>query len=80
MDVKVILLIILVIILVGILVILLFMSLDFNVFFGVLVGLGDLELFKILKERGFKKVFKWLMVFLGFIFLVISIVCWVLVK
>ncbi|MBT1402579.1 preprotein translocase subunit SecG [Mycoplasma bovis] len=80
MDVRAILSIILVIISVGILVISMLMSPDSNGFSGALVGSGDLELFKTSKERGFKKVLKWSMVFLGLILLILSIVCWALAK
>ncbi|WP_427909474.1 preprotein translocase subunit SecG [Mycoplasmopsis bovis] len=80
MDVRAILSIILVIISAGILVISMLMSPDSNGFSGALVGSGDLELFKTSKERGFKKVLKWLMVFLGLILLILSIVCWALAK
>ncbi|QQH21497.2 preprotein translocase subunit SecG [Mycoplasmopsis bovis] len=80
MDVRAILSIILVIISAGILVISMLMSPDSNGFSGALVGSGDLELFKTSKERGFKKVLKWSMVFLGLILLILSIVCWALVK
>ncbi|QQH21885.1 preprotein translocase subunit SecG [Mycoplasmopsis bovis] len=76
MDVRAILSIILVIISAGILVISMLMSPDSNGFSGALVGSGDLELFKTSKERGFKKVLKWSMVFLGLILLILSIVCW----
>ncbi|ADR25364.1 preprotein translocase subunit SecG [Mycoplasmopsis bovis] len=80
MDVRAILSIILVIISAGILVISMLMSPDSNGFSGALVGSGDLELFKTSKERGFKKVLKWSMVFLGLILLILSIVCWALAK
>ncbi|AXJ69859.1 preprotein translocase subunit SecG [Mycoplasmopsis bovis] len=80
MDVRAILSIILVIISAVILVISMLMSPDSNGFSGALVGSGDLELFKTSKERGFKKVLKWSMVFLGLILLILSIVCWALAK
>ncbi|WP_282460600.1 preprotein translocase subunit SecG [Mycoplasmopsis bovis] len=80
MDVRAILSIILVIISADILVISMLMSPDSNGFSGALVGSGDLELFKTSKERGFKKVLKWSMVFLGLILLILSIVCWALAK
>lgn len=80
MYVRAILSIILVIISAGILVISMLMSPDSNGFSGALVGSGDLELFKTSKERGFKKVLKWSMVFLGLILLILSIVCWALAK
>ncbi|QQH23286.1 preprotein translocase subunit SecG [Mycoplasmopsis bovis] len=80
MDVRAILSIILVIISAVILVISMLISPDSNGFSGALVGSGDLELFKTSKERGFKKVLKWSMVFLGLILLILSIVCWALAK
>ncbi|TKA59083.1 Preprotein translocase, SecG subunit [Mycoplasmopsis bovis 8790] len=80
MDVRAILSIILAIISAGILVISMLMSPDSNAFSGALVGSGDLELFKTSKERGFKKVLKWSMVFLGLILLILSIVCWAFAK
>ncbi|WP_044329479.1 preprotein translocase subunit SecG [Metamycoplasma hominis] len=46
---------------------------DSNSFSGALVGSNDLDLFKVSKERGIKKVLKWSMITLGillFIFLI----------
>ena len=42
-----------------------------NAFSGALVGSSDLDLFKVSKERGSKKVIKWIM-FGGGIFLMIT--------
>ncbi|WP_025755631.1 preprotein translocase subunit SecG [Mycoplasmopsis cricetuli] len=41
------------------------MSPDSNAFSGALVGSGDLELFKVSKERGTKKILKYSMFILG---------------
>lgn len=41
------------------------MAPDSNSFSGALVGSSDLELFSQLKEHGYKKFLKWLMIFLG---------------
>lgn len=49
------------------------MAPDSNSFSGALVGSNDLDLFKVSKERGIKKVLKWSMITLGillFIFLI----------
>ncbi|MBZ4195265.1 preprotein translocase subunit SecG [Mycoplasma tauri] len=54
----------------------LLMSPDSNGFSGALVGSGDLELFKTSKERGFKKVLKWLMIACGLLLMLLSIICW----
>ncbi|SYV97019.1 preprotein translocase subunit SecG [Mycoplasmopsis edwardii] len=45
------------------------MSPDSNGFSGALVGSGDLDLFKVSKERGVKKVLKYSMMIFGFILL-----------
>ncbi|WP_322901043.1 preprotein translocase subunit SecG [Mycoplasmopsis felis] len=56
------------------------MSPDSNGFSGALVGSNDLDLFKISKERGFKKFLKYAMVVLGFILLIIVVLIRVFVK
>lgn len=66
--------IIMVVISLGIVVISLMMSPDSNGFSGALVGSGDLELFKTSKERGVKKVLKWLMISFGIIIMILAIV------
>ncbi|MBN0919302.1 preprotein translocase subunit SecG [[Mycoplasma] gypis] len=50
------------------------MSPDSNGFSGALVGSGDLDLFKVSKERGFKKFLKYSMMISGFALLIIAIV------
>ncbi|UUM19623.1 MULTISPECIES: preprotein translocase subunit SecG [unclassified Mycoplasma] len=57
-----------------IIVISLLMSPDSNGFSGALVGSGDLELFKVSKERGVKKILKYSMMILGALVLIGSIV------
>ncbi|WP_425348790.1 preprotein translocase subunit SecG [Metamycoplasma canadense] len=55
------------------------MAPDSNSFSGALVGSNDLDLFKISKERGIKKVLKWSMISLGillFIFAIVLRVVW----
>ncbi|MDC8911769.1 preprotein translocase subunit SecG [Metamycoplasma hyosynoviae] len=47
---------------------------DSNSFSGALVGSGDLDLFKVSKERGVKKVLKWSMYSLGTLLLIFTIV------
>ena len=47
---------------------------DSNSFSGALVGSNDLDLFKVSKERGIKKVLKWSMYSLGILLFVLSIV------
>ncbi|QJG67016.1 preprotein translocase subunit SecG [Mycoplasma phocoenae] len=54
------------------------MSPDSNGFSGALVGSGDLDLFKVSKERGFKKFLKWAMMISGFALLFIAILLRVL--
>ncbi|WP_435130555.1 preprotein translocase subunit SecG [Mycoplasma sp. 6243] len=49
------------------------MSPDSNGFSGALVGSGDLDLFKISKERGVKKALKYTMIALGILLFVIAI-------
>lgn len=56
------------------------MSPDSNGFSGALVGSNDLDLFKVSKERGFKKFLKYAMVVLGFILLIIVVLIRVFVK
>ncbi|WP_406617445.1 preprotein translocase subunit SecG [Mycoplasmopsis adleri] len=62
----------------GITIVSLIMSPDSNGFSGALVGSGDLELFKTSKERGVKKVLKWLMVAFGLLLMILAIVFWAL--
>ncbi|WP_029513374.1 preprotein translocase subunit SecG [Mycoplasmopsis primatum] len=80
MEIKAVITIILAIVSIGIIVISLLMAPDSNAFSGALVGSGDLELFKTSKERGFKKVLKWLMISSGLLLMVLTIICWALVK
>ncbi|MDC8937028.1 preprotein translocase subunit SecG [Metamycoplasma hyosynoviae] len=47
---------------------------DSNSFSGALVGSSDLDLFKVSKERGVKKVLKWSMYSLGTLLLIFTIV------
>lgn len=47
---------------------------DSNSFSGALVGSNDLDLFKISKERGVKKVLKWSMYSLGTLLFILAIV------
>ncbi|CAD7360924.1 preprotein translocase subunit SecG [Metamycoplasma salivarium] len=47
---------------------------DSNSFSGALVGSGDLDLFKVSKERGIKKLLKWSMYSLGILLFIFSIV------
>ncbi|TDV24164.1 preprotein translocase subunit SecG [Mycoplasmopsis mustelae] len=49
------------------------MSPDSNGFSGALVGSGDLDLFKVSKERGFKKFLKWSMIILGSLLFILTI-------
>ncbi|UWD34274.1 preprotein translocase subunit SecG [Mesomycoplasma molare] len=62
---KVVIMTILIIISLGIMIVSLLMSPDSNGFSGALVGSSDLDLFKVSKERGFKKILKWTMFGLG---------------
>ncbi|UUD36496.1 preprotein translocase subunit SecG [Mycoplasmopsis citelli] len=57
-----------------IIIISLLMSPDSNGFSGALVGSGDLDLFKVSKERGVKKILKYSMFTLGALLLIGSIV------
>lgn len=57
-----------VIILVGFL-----MAPDSNSFSGALVGSSDLELFSNTKERGYKKILKWLMIIFGLLMFISTI-------
>ncbi|MGY6172471.1 preprotein translocase subunit SecG [Candidatus Mycoplasma pogonae] len=50
------------------------MSPDSNGFSGALVGSGDLDLFKVSKEKGYKKALKIVMFFAGIFLLVFAIV------
>ena len=52
----------------------LIMSPSSNSFSGAIVGSSDLDLFKQIKERGFNKWIKRLMLFLGFSMMILSIV------
>ncbi|MGZ9761960.1 preprotein translocase subunit SecG [Mycoplasma sp. 394] len=56
------------------------MSPDSNGFSGALVGSGDLDLFKISKERGVKKTLKYTMIVLGILLFVIAILLRVFVR
>lgn len=47
---------------------------DSNSFSGALVGSNDLDLFKVSKERGIKKIIKWSMYTLGILLFVLAIV------
>ncbi len=47
---------------------------DSNSFSGALVGSNDLDLFKVSKERGIKKVLKWSMYSLGTLLFILAIV------
>ncbi len=47
---------------------------DSNSFSGALVGSNDLDLFKVSKERGIKKVLKWSMYLLGTLLFILAIV------
>ncbi|AWX42820.1 preprotein translocase subunit SecG [Metamycoplasma cloacale] len=58
----------------------LLMSPDNNSFSGALVGSGDLDLFKVSKERGIKKVLKWSMLSLGLLLFILCIVLRVLIQ
>ncbi|MBN0970771.1 preprotein translocase subunit SecG [Mycoplasma phocoeninasale] len=49
------------------------MAPDSNSFSGALVGSNDLDLFKVSKERGIKKVLKWSMITLGILLFVLSL-------
>ncbi|AWX69221.1 preprotein translocase subunit SecG [[Mycoplasma] anseris] len=72
--------ILLVIISFSIMFIALLMSPDNNSFSGALVGSGDLDLFKVSKERGIKKVLKWSMFSLGLLLFILCIVLRVLIQ
>ncbi|MGZ9755524.1 preprotein translocase subunit SecG [Mycoplasma sp. 246B] len=56
------------------------MSPDSNGFSGALVGSGDLDLFKISKERGVKKTLKYTMIVLGILLFVIAILLRVFIR
>lgn len=58
----------------GIIFISFLMSPDSNSFSGALVGSSDLDLFKVSKERGFKKVIKILMYFFGISLFVFALI------
>lgn len=47
---------------------------DSNSFSGALVGSNDLDLFKVSKERGIKKIIKWSIYTLGILLFVLAIV------
>ncbi|MCU4117215.1 preprotein translocase subunit SecG [Mycoplasma zalophi] len=68
------LLVILIIISILIIIVSFLMSPDSNAFSGALVGSGDLDLFKVSKEQGFKKFLKYFMLTLGSLLLILSIV------
>ncbi|MGZ9413287.1 preprotein translocase subunit SecG [Mycoplasma sp. 480] len=71
---KIALTVILVIISLVIMIVSLLMSPNSNGFSGALVGSSDLDLFKVSKERGLKKVLKWTMFSMGFVLLLVSLV------
>jgi len=50
------------------------MSPDSNSFSGALVGSNDLDLFKVNKERGSKKILKWTMFILGIVLMITALV------
>ncbi|AFX74440.1 hypothetical protein MOS_525 [Mesomycoplasma hyorhinis SK76] len=50
------------------------MSPHSNSFSGALVGSSDLDLFKVSKERGFRKFTKWAMFICGLLFLTIALI------
>jgi len=52
----------------------LIMSPDSNSFSGALVGSNDLDLFKVNKERGSKKVLKWVMFICGLVLMITALV------
>ncbi|ADM21921.1 preprotein translocase subunit SecG [Mesomycoplasma hyorhinis] len=52
----------------------LLMSPHSNSFSGALVGSSDLDLFKVSKERGFRKFTKWAMFICGLLFLTIALI------
>ena len=53
---------------------------DSNSFSGALVGSNDLDLFKVSKERGIKKVLKWSMYSLGVLLFILAIVLRVVLR
>lgn len=50
------------------------MSPESNSFSGAIVGSSDLDLFKVSKERGTKKLLKWTMFTLGMLLLVVALI------
>ncbi|VEU59166.1 preprotein translocase subunit SecG [Mesomycoplasma neurolyticum] len=68
------LVVILVIVSIIIMIVSLLMSPDSKGFSGALVGSSDLDLFKVSKEKGFKKIIKWIMFFAGFLLLVLTLI------
>ncbi len=50
------------------------MAPDSNSFSGALVGSSDLDLFKVSKERGSKKIIKWTMFTLGLVLMAVSLI------
>ncbi len=66
--------IILIIISIITLVISLLMSGNSQGFSGALVGSSDLDLFKVSKERGSKRVLKWSMFSLGILLMIVSLI------
>ncbi|AZG68817.1 preprotein translocase subunit SecG [Mycoplasma struthionis] len=56
------------------------MAPDSNSFSGALVGSNDLDLFKVSKERGIKKVLKWSMISLGLLLFIFSITLRVVIQ
>ncbi|MGV2392477.1 UNVERIFIED_CONTAM: preprotein translocase subunit SecG [Campylobacter lari] len=74
MDIKAILSFTLILLSTVIIVVSLLMSPDSNAFSGALVGSNDLELFKSSKERGLKRVLKYLMIISGILLMIIAAV------
>lgn len=50
------------------------MAPESNSFSGAIVGSSDLDLFKVSKERGTKKILKWTMFTLGILLLILALV------
>lgn len=50
------------------------MSPESNGFSGALVGSSDLDLFKVSKERGIKKVMKWVMFSMGITLMIVALI------
>ncbi|AXE60678.1 preprotein translocase subunit SecG [[Mycoplasma] phocae] len=56
------------------------MAPDSNSFSGALVGSNDLDLFKVSKERGIKKVLKWSMITLGILLFTLSLALRIIIQ